>query len=286
MASNFSVNINEVTSTAINYTVNFTPEEKNYTAGYVSVSGDQRVEETYNLEVQLSEHSPSTFVPMANGEYIYGYERPSSENYSLGNLFWTFSAILTVEKSIYTGRWGAESTSGQWYNYIPNTGTFYEPTYSNYPHTRITVQIAGSRPITDSTTGTITGYMYYITTSTSYAEEYLNSTETQVFPIEKNIFPRPAEFTFINCSSGNQWELDKGINSLITNIEEFSDYATQWKAWKEQYTASICPQFDSPISAGQLNNIYIYVGSTSRYKTGDQVSAAMFNNLASIINSG
>ena len=98
-------------------------------------------------------------------------------------------------------------------------------------------------------------------------------------------YKSPAQFNFENCVSGKQWRVDAGINSLIRNINSFPDYATQWKAWKNQPNpSSPCPSFDSPLSADNLNSIYTYVGKTGNFNSGDPISAAMFNDLADAIN--
>lgn len=98
-------------------------------------------------------------------------------------------------------------------------------------------------------------------------------------------YKSPAKFDFMDCVSGKQWRVDAGINSLITNINSFPDYATQWKAWKDQPNlSSPCPSFDSPLSANNLNSIYAYVGKTGNFNPGDPISAAMFNGLADVIN--
>lgn len=98
-------------------------------------------------------------------------------------------------------------------------------------------------------------------------------------------YKSPAKFDFKNCERGKQWRVDAGINSLITNINSFPDYATQWKAWKDQPNlSSPCPSFDSPLSANNLNSIYAYVRKTGNFNPGDPISAAMFNSLADVIN--
>lgn len=98
-------------------------------------------------------------------------------------------------------------------------------------------------------------------------------------------YKSPKKFNFENCVSRKQWRVDAGINSLITNINSFPDYATQWKAWKNQPNpSSPCPSFDSPLSANNLNSIYAYVGKTGNFNPGDPISAAMFNGLADVIN--
>lgn len=97
-------------------------------------------------------------------------------------------------------------------------------------------------------------------------------------------YKSPAKFDFMNCERGKQWRVDAGIDSLIENINSFSAYATQWKAWKYQLNPSSCPRFNSPLSANNLNSIYAYIGQSGNFNPGDPISADMFNNLAKAIN--
>ena len=107
-----------------------------------------------------------------------------------------------------------------------------------------------------------------------------------------SFYTHPKEFIFNNCESNKQWQVDKGINSLLTNMLEFQGYATQWKYWKIQNdTGSFgnvatdpCPNWDSPLSAKCLTSIYNYLGNSTTYVSGTKISAAMFNNLAALIN--
>ena len=130
------------------------------------------------------------------------------------------------------------------------------------------------------------GYRYwYEVYKIIYIQDWILYNENQ-FTITKTFtyYKSPATFNFANCERGNQWRVDAGINSLITNINSFPAYATQWKAWKYQSNPSHCPSFDSPLSANNLNSIYAYVGKTGNFNPGDPISAAMFNGLADVIN--
>ena len=107
-----------------------------------------------------------------------------------------------------------------------------------------------------------------------------------------SFYTHPKEFIFNNCESNKQWQVDKGINSLLTNMLEFQGYATQWKYWKIQNDTKTfgnvaidpCPNWDSPLSANRLTSIYNYLGNSTTYVSGTKISAAMFNNLAALIN--
>lgn len=127
-------------------------------------------------------------------------------------------------------------------------------------------------------------YIYDIyTRETSYTDW----TEYTFLNDSKSFYPRQKNFTFNNCSSGRQWLVESGINSLITNIESFKYYATQWRAWKNQGTSSgACPSFfsNNTLTATQLNSVYRYVKGTQPWSAGQEVSAAMFNDLATTIN--
>lgn len=131
------------------------------------------------------------------------------------------------------------------------------------------------------------GYRYwYKVYEIIYIQDWILYNENE-FSITKTFiyYKSPAAFNFENCVSGKQWRVDSGINSLITNINSFPAYATQWKAWKDQPNlSSPCPSFDSPLSANNLNSIYAYVGKTENFNPGDPISAAMFNDLADAIN--
>lgn len=98
-------------------------------------------------------------------------------------------------------------------------------------------------------------------------------------------YKSPTNFTFNNCSSGQKWKVNEGLQSLITNIYDYPNFATQWKAWSTQSSVSSCPTFNKGnLSASNLNSIYNYVNGTTPYSSGQTVAASMFNNLASAIN--
>lgn len=99
-----------------------------------------------------------------------------------------------------------------------------------------------------------------------------------------DFYPRPKEFYFINCEPGKQWRVDLGLQTLITNIYEFQEYANQWQAWKKQEEYSNTPSFDSPLSAANINSIYSSLGHSGGYSSGNEVRASIFKGLESIIN--
>ncbi len=172
--------------------------------------------------------------------------------------------------------YGTVSMANYYYENFPDSGT------EGY------VLIGDSTPQSDGSYA-VYKYPYYREEQYEWPEWTDNwiivSSNESVTQTVGTYYKSPAKFDFENCVSGRQWRVDDGINSLITNINSFSAYATQWKAWKYQSNpSSSCPNFDSPLSADNLNDIYDYVERTEEFKPGDPISAAMFNNLADAIN--
>ena len=100
----------------------------------------------------------------------------------------------------------------------------------------------------------------------------------------------PEEFSFTNCKQGATWLVSDGINkNLITNLTNFQAVAKRWKQWKNQAAQeTACPSFDSPLSAKRMDEIYRYMNiitaEQSKFSQGEKISAAMFNDLATKIN--
>lgn len=107
-------------------------------------------------------------------------------------------------------------------------------------------------------------------------------------------YKSPAEFTFTGCTSGAGWYIDEGLDSIIGGLDDFPKYAYQWKAWaNQQLPSKSCPSFSGEyLTASNLNDIHNYVGTGNSYKgasadyPGDEISADMFNSLATKINAG
>ena len=120
---------------------------------------------------------------------------------------------------------------------------------------------------------------------TSWEAVSSNNTLTQTVG---TYYKSPASFTFNNCSSGQQWKVNDGLQSLITNIYDFPDYATQWRYWIEQSNLSgPCPIWTKgSLTASNLNSIHDYVVTGKTYSSKQIVSADMFNSLATKINAG
>lgn len=128
-------------------------------------------------------------------------------------------------------------------------------------------------------------YIYYV----EYYELVYKETSREELEVSKSFYfyPHPVEFKFIGCTSGASWKIDDGLNSLITNIEEFYSQAQQWKSWKNQSAAGACPSFansEGYLAANSMNSVYNYVGKGTPWESGDEISAAMFNDLATAIN--
>lgn len=128
-------------------------------------------------------------------------------------------------------------------------------------------------------------YIYYV----DYYELVYKETDREELEVSKsfNFYPHPVEFKFTGCTSGASWKIDDGLDSLITNIEKFQPQAQQWKSWKNQSAASACPSFSNNegyLAASSMNSVYNYVGKGTPWKVGDEISAAMFNDLATAIN--
>lgn len=133
-------------------------------------------------------------------------------------------------------------------------------------------------------------YKYKIYTYT-WRDTGTSTSESSEVSSSKTFYPHPASFSFINCTAGNKWRVDEGINSLITNINSFQGYAKQrmaWKKWPEPISnLEDCPSLfnsDKKISAAQLNAVYEYLGKTTSYQSGEKLSAAMLNGIADLIN--
>ena len=132
---------------------------------------------------------------------------------------------------------------------------------------------------------TFTYYRRYVSAGSGSTSSNSNSASF-------NFYPSPQQFTFNNCTSGEQWRIDYGINSLIDNIRDFQQYATQYKHYKygnpknsnSLIGQELCPDWASPLSAVNLNSIYTYIGHSGGFSPGDKVAASMFNDAANIIN--
>jgi hypothetical protein len=58
---------------------------------------------------------------------------------------------------------------------------------------------------------------YYYETEKKYTATGLSTSTSTTL----NFYPHPAIFTFANCASGKTWKIEDGLDSLITNINDF-----------------------------------------------------------------
>lgn len=173
--------------------------------------------------------------------------------------------------------------SGSYESTTPKYGTEYYEDYM-YTYSSVVSSITENEDGTTTTNYTVSYNIYVWSTSGYWAYDGLYTTSETW----KRFYPAPNIFSFNGCAQGAKWLLKSGINSLITNIEDFYGVAQQWKSWSLQRSiTSACPSFfnsNNELYADGLNNVYKYVGSTASYKKGDKVAASMFNSLATIIN--
>lgn len=103
------------------------------------------------------------------------------------------------------------------------------------------------------------------------------------------VYTRPNNFYFGkngSVASGTQWEVSKGIQTILPNIYSFNTELGKWKNWREQSGGHSYSVFasGSKLSASMLSNAYSILGGSSAYKTGDKVSAVMFSGIENLFN--
>lgn len=238
----------------------------------------------------------STKISGPHDSDLYGYYTSSGSGYldyertGSGTITYTITAIMTCQTRTYVYResytdWKIAGTGT--IDWSTNQYTVGQIIFSSDLEQQI---ISGVAERVDDYGGKEFKYTYNILTrsiiNTSYYTDWSNY---KTYEDSFTFYPHPKSFTFIDCFPKNKWQVDKGINSLITNIENFSPYATQWKSWKSQEPAASCPLFfpagsGSRLTAVRLNAVYNYVFGTQPWSTGDEISAKMFNDLANEIN--
>lgn len=175
----------------------------------------------------------------------------------------------TVDREWNSGYWGS------WTTYATSTAQEKPSVPSNTSKTQY--RVIGSAGDWEKQKRTYhSGYYSY------YWTDPANGSVSKNF----SFYAPPEAFSFTNCEKGKTWLVSEGINkNLITNLTNFQAVAKRWKQWKNQKSIKDnCPSFDSPISAKTMNSIYTYMDLTSNFKTGDKISAKMFNDLADKIN--
>lgn len=223
--------------------------------------GTFRTESEYSWKFSTtggsSTYSPCLYKKGGSGQTLYSLEAELTYKYSEGYYDWS----LYSQKSYYGRLYVPDDEYGEDYQIIYEIDDYWiEEDEIYYDYTR-----------------------YYYILEEFYWEENVYET------IEKslNFYPHSSDFIFNNCSVDKQWNINEGISSLITNIEDFYQSAQQWKSWKYQSAATTCPSFtdaEGYLAASSLNSVYNYVGLGMPWKSGDYISAAMFNDLAEQIN--
>ena len=259
MATIHTFNITSVAKSQINFSYSYKSEAYNDGPDYRETFREESgFVWSFTTTGGTSSNSPCNYTMGGTGNSIYTLKATLTYNYSTGYYGWVFisSRSNTNKTSV------PDDVIGDTYKYeyeIDKRWTEDGETYYNYTR-------------------------YYYETEKKY--NVINASAS----ISKTLtfYPHPVTFTFANCVSGKTWKIDNGLNSLITNINDFQKYAQQWKSWKGQSSASTCPSFfDSSncITAVQMNAVYDYVvNKKDLWNSGDEISAAMFNDLATAIN--
>lgn len=264
----------------------------------LKVSGDiGRSQITVNYSCSLEYDNPS-YPPPGNNytqETITSFSievnsTPQSSANKSGNLSCNYVVDEVIEKLTLTAtlkykyktgksEW-TDSGSDRYESYSGGLSSSWD-VYSTRPYSRKRTVYLGSWPDADDET------VYYYEDQYQVVEIKWSSEEEKTISKTIDFYPAPPEFTFNNCSSGAKWRVDSGISSLITNINDFAKYATQWKKWKNQSSQGACPGFASggKITAASLNSVHKYVETGKSYSQGAKVAADMFNSLATKINS-
>ena len=256
-------------------------------------------------EYALATESPTPYIPGGiNGETANLIIQLNYQ-YREGEIIWGEEELIgeEVEYNVYNELAGDEYISDE----LPEsdldnlTEQIIYQLINSFPIKKTVIDPETNLPVLDEITGGHkqiiigTTYVYNIyskKTILPWEDEYDGWKEGR-HELTFSFYTHPKEFSFGDkCKPNEQWQVDKGINSLLTNMLEFQGYATQWKYWKIQndtgsfgnVTIDPCPNWDSPLSAKRLTSIYNYLGNSTTYVSGTKISAAMFNNLATLIN--
>lgn len=209
---------------------------------------------------------------------------------------------ITLKTDYEVWNYVKSSITHYWFNYKYNDGALlkYETTVKTSAIAAyLSLQDNGYTmyPNKDSTGNdkyNIFGYnsdydaYYYLWTYSEDTSGWVDS-DYPTAKASKPIYTKPNAFYFGDgktVPSGTKWEVSKGIQTILTNIYNFNTEATKWKTWKEQSVpTTACSAFSKgTLSKDMINNAYSYLGSSTSYKTGAKVSAAMFSGLEEIIN--
>lgn len=257
MAQISEFSINSVDTDRINFNYGYdTNIYDNYWEG-----GTFRTENGYSWKFSTtggsSTYSPCLYDKGGSGQTLYDLKAELTYKYSEGYYDW----------SLYSQR--------KYYDKLSVPNNEYGEDY------QIIYKIDDYRIEEDKIYYDYTRYYYVL------KEFYVKENVSETLAKSLSFYPHPAIFTFANCASGKIWKIDDGLDSLITNINDFQKQAQQWKSWKGQSSATVCPNFSDSsnyITAAQMNAVYEYVNKGKPWNPGDQISAAMFNDLATAIN--
>lgn len=275
------------------------------------------VKRDYDADVKDEWKSLSILTP--EGASITHTDFPSGKNtsgdvsISVSDLDTGLEYSIKIQLVVKSYRWGQIDT-----NYIPWSKTYYyiivngdREKYNSVEkacaawveakNNGFTVQPFESED-DSNIVGNKGGYCYEVTETGTTPEPVYGWLYLQDTKVDNSItvFTHPKVFYFDSkgkYNAGSQWDISKGINSLLTNFYYFDIAATCWKRWynKEKSTAATIftklngdgsrSNLVGNLTATQLNNAYNYLGSDKKYESGDIISAAMFKGLEEIINS-
>ncbi len=115
----------------------------------------------------------------------------------------------------------------------------------------------------------------------------LSSSNNSVSSTKYTCYGKPDPWAFAYSNNDYTWVVDKGIQTLITNITSFPAAAKKYKQWEKQSAQDDCNSLfsNNELSASKINSALEYTtGTKGTYKAGDDVSKAIFNSLQSKIN--
>lgn len=262
MAYISSFSITSVSNTSVYFNYGIQPEE--YDDG-LTVRREYTGTWKFSIDSNISVSSPCSYSRITPGTNLTKKTLQGQYTY-------------TYQTGVYD--WIRVDFYGQYYSFTHGIGDII---YQDANQRHIVIGF-NSNPVIDENQNVL----YYHDIAIENRGINWNLEQTAILTTESlSFYPRPISFTFTNCSSGKTWDTSKGINSLIINITDFQKYAQQWKAWKYQTSSGTCSSFfdsNNRLAASNLKSVYTYVGSSITCKTGDKISAKMFNDLANIIN--
>ena len=129
-------------------------------------------------------------------------------------------------------------------------------------------------------------YVQKYSVTTGYV--WTRSAATTISSTTVTKYAKPDVWTFSYNNTSLTWVVDKGIQTLITNITSFPSAAKRFLKWKQQTgSPTNVPDslFDSnnELSASKINTAYSYLGGNASYSAGDDVSKAIFTGLENLL---